>query len=113
MTQETVYLMEIRLLGKSNTSFVYYTGPTAHSPPAPKIGEQVNCGGVTGKVTSVIHERENFPGYFIFYLDIFIDMSEDSDETAFNRRLQGSGQQPRLKDLLRSLVTGLGLFRPT
>ena len=111
MTPEVTYLMDVRLLGKNESSCVYYTGPTADCPPLPKPGEQVDCGNVTGRVTALIHEREMFPGYVVFHLDIFTDMSEnEEDMTALNGRLQVSSRS-RLKDLFTFLLTGLSLSK--
>lgn len=103
MIPEMIYLMDVRLLGSNASSCTYYTGPTAGCPPLPKLGDQVDCGTVAGTVTSLNHERENFPGYVVYHLDIFTDLSErDEESNAFDERLNLSRNATKIKALFSS-----------
>ena len=113
MTVEVTYLMDVRLLGRNESSCVYYAGPTADCPPLPKLGDQVDCGVVIGRVTALNHEREIFPGYVVFHLDIFTETTESDEEiTAFDGSLEVSGKAAGLKGLFTLFITCLVLFRP-
>lgn len=79
MITELIYLMDVRLLGENDRSCSYYTGSTADCPPLPKHGELVGCGEIAGRVIALDHERESFPGYVVFHLDIYLSTVSESD----------------------------------
>ena len=115
MAAATVFLMDVRLLGRGDTSCNYYAGPTGDCPPLPKLGERVDYGGVSGTVAALTHEREDFPGYVVYHLDILTDLSpeDEDDRTASEGRLQASGKLPKLKNLLGSLRSSLDVLHPS